>query len=114
MTERACPRGGTAALTCIKRSAFPLTFLGCGHGGSAVRIQETDTAGDDEEHLLALEPGERAAHGFDRQPEVIGDVLPAHRQCDGLPGVADLGQALAPTDEEGSDLLLRRTSPQQQ
>src|SRR5205823_5757801 len=52
--------------------------------------------------------------GFDRQPEIVRDILPAHRQRDGLPLVADLGQTLPPADEEGRDLLLRGAPTQQQ
>ena len=66
------------------------------------------------EHLLALESRQRPAHGFDRQSQIIRDILPAHGQCDGLPVVADMGQSLSPADEEGRDLLFRRAPAQQQ
>ena len=96
-----------------KTSKCPCGFLRCGHGCSPARVQQTDTARDDDEHLFALEPGQRSADGFDRQPQIIRDVLPAHRQRDGLPVVADLGQALPPAHEEGRNLFFRGSPAQQ-
>jgi hypothetical protein len=78
-------------------------LISCGHA-----------TGDDDQHLLALEPGQRPAHRFDGQPEIVGDVLPAHRQRDGLAGIADLREALAPGDKKGRDLLFGRAAAEQQ
>jgi hypothetical protein len=39
------------------------------------RIQQADAAGDDDQHLLALEARQRPAHGFDRQSQIIRDIL---------------------------------------
>ena len=55
-------------------SRCPCGFSGCSHGCRSARIQQTDTARDDDEHLFALEPGQRPADGFDRQPQIIRDV----------------------------------------
>ena len=68
---------------------------------------------DDNEHLLALEPGQCPAHRLDRQPEIVGNILPAHRQSDGLPFVADMGQSRPPADEKRRDLLFGRSPPEQ-
>jgi hypothetical protein len=83
------------------------------HGLGSARVEQADPAADNNEHLFALEPGQCQAHRFDRQPQIVRDVLPAHRQRDGLPLVADMGQARPPPDEKRRDLLFRRSPPQQ-
>src|SRR6185369_17684061 len=107
--EEACPRAFTTALSWINLIAVALGFSRRRHSGGPCRVQQTDAARDDDEHLFALEPGQRPAHGFDRQPQIVRDILPAHRQRDGLPLIADMSQTFSPADEEGRDLLLRST-----
>ncbi len=49
----------------------------------AGRIEQAHAPGDDLDDPVALELGEGAADGLDSQTEIIGNVLPAHRQWQG-------------------------------
>src|SRR3954471_17155236 len=50
-----------------------------GQGFDAPGVEQSHAVGDDEQHLAAGELGNRAAHRFKRQSEIVGDVLPRHR-----------------------------------
>ena len=87
--------------------------LRCRQGLRPARIENANATGDDHQHFLAIEPGQRSTHCLDRQAQKIRNVLPAHRQPYCLPIATDADQPIAPADQESRNLLLGGASPEQ-
>ena len=76
-------------------------------------VQQPDAARHDQDGALPLEAGQGPADGLDGEPEVIGNVLPSHRQFERDRPLADARTAFPQAEQEGSHALLRRPSPEQ-
>src|SRR3954449_12742950 len=68
---------------------------------------------NDLDHAVALQLGERAADGLDGQAEVIGDVMAAHRKRKRVRRRLQRNQPLAPAEQKGRNLFVRRTAAEQ-
>src|SRR5690606_21193441 len=70
------------------------------------RIEHVHVPPGHGDHGVVLQPGESAADGLDREPQVAGDVLAAHRQPELQPGLPDVREALAHPVQEQRDALV--------
>ena len=86
---------------------------GRGKGFGARGIGQPDTAMHDLDHPVALEFGEGTADRLDGEAEVIGYILPAHRQRRYRGGRTDQRHAVAPFDQETRNLLFGGPSSEQ-
>src|SRR3954467_3325923 len=68
---------------------------------------------NDLDHAVALQLGEGAADGLDGQAEIVGDVLAAHRKRNRVRYPLQRDQPLAPAEQKGRNLFVRRTAAEQ-
>ena len=81
----------------------------------ALKVRQANPVRHDKKCPLLGELRERPTDGLDRQADVVGDVLPAHRQRHGRGGAPAVKPrpALAQAEEEGDHPLLCRAAPEQ-
>src|SRR6476661_898990 len=83
------------------------------HSSERIEIEDPDAVGNDDDDLLLREFREYTADGFERQAEVVADVLPRERQIDPRRGGADARPAVAEAVEKARHLLVRRLAAQE-
>ena len=98
------PAAGAAAQDARLAAARPLHGLDDGEQAD----REIDARGEGFREL-----GESPADGLNRQPEMIRDILPRHRQSQTGRRMTETAQPVPHHDEERCDTLFGRLSPEQ-
>src|SRR4051812_4336743 len=101
-------------LSCLSAAGESRPSIKACKGLDPTRIEEPHSVWHDQQHLAARELGDRAAYRFEREPEIIGNVLPRHRKGDGYEAPAQSSPALAQANQKGRYAFLRRAAAEQQ
>src|SRR5690606_424805 len=79
----------------------------------ALEIEDTQAAAAQRDEAVRLEAREQAAHGLEREPEVVPEILARHREAEVRGREAELLAAPREVEQARREPLFRRHVPEQ-